>query len=316
MSQQRPLFEAMPRGTEGSTAMTFSRNFIKTSALAFAALAGTSGMASAGGVVDYGSGMRGAGVAVPVPAPEPVPDIPTGYYVRLDAAYSQGDVSKFRSTDPRVDSIRGDSYLDNYPRYGVGVGYYFNRWFRADITVDQRNNVISKGTGTVDYTIANGAGPNPTIAMRDTYSDSFKSSNSTALANGYVEMPVHPEFTPYIGAGIGFVRHQLKGRAFSHTVACVDPLDCDPTAPGNQLASTVNASFSTTAGGVNYQLAGALMAGFTYKVWDNTKLDIGYRWLHLQGASWTGRSSTTVENLKLSDQNIHEVRAGLRWDIN
>lgn len=324
-NQRRLPFGERPRGTKGSTAMNFSRHLIKTAALACVTLASTTGLGFAGGVVDQGSSVRNAGTAVPVPVPEPVPNIPTGFYVRLDAAYSQGDVSKYKSTDPRVDSIRGDSYLDNYPRYGVGMGYYFNRWFRADITLDQRNNAISKGTGSVNYTIANAAGgvdglgnPLPaTIAMRDTYRDNFTSSNSTGLINGYVDMPVHQAFTPYIGAGIGFVRHQLKGRDFSRTVACVDTVDCDPNTPNAQALSTaLNGSFSTTAGGVNYQLAAALMAGFTYQVWDNTKLDIGYRWLHLQGASWTGRSSTTVENLKLSDQNIHEVRAGLRWDIN
>jgi opacity protein-like surface antigen len=284
--------------------------------LALGTIAASTGAALAGGEVVYG-GVRHAGTAVPVPAPVPVPEVSTGWYLRVDAAYSQGDVSKYRSTDPHVDQIRGDSYLDNFPRYGIGFGYYLNRWLRADITVDQRNDVESRGTGVFNYSIANtaGGGTNATIQMRDTYRDSFVSSNSTALVNIYADLPVSRSFTPYVGAGFGFVRHQLKGRNFMRTTECIDAFDCDPGTPGDQGGPTA-ATFATTAGGVDYALATALMAGFSYQVWDNTKIDVGYRWLHLAGTTFVGRNMGIVENLKIPDMNVHEVRFGLRYDIN
>ncbi|MEQ1611888.1 MAG: outer membrane beta-barrel protein [Hyphomicrobiaceae bacterium] len=295
--------------------MTSSKKFIKGAVVAIAAIAGSTSAALAGGEVLYGQGLRGAGVAVPVPAPAPVPDIATGWYLRADLAYSQGDTDKYTSTDPYVGTVRADSYLNNFPRYGFGVGYYYNKWLRFDATLDQRNNAISRGTGTVNYTIPNAAGPNPTIAMRNTYSDNFTSSNSTGLLNGYLDLPVHSRFTPYVGAGIGFVRHQLKGRNFSRTATCVD-VDCDPAQVGNQAASTVNSFATATAGGVEYALATALMAGFSFKMWDYTKIDLGYRWLHLAGTTYQGRNTNIVETLKFPDQNIHELRAGVRFDIN
>lgn len=297
--------------------MLHSRKVLKAAALAIGALAIGATGALAGGEVVYG-GVRQAGAAVPVPVPAPVPDVGTGWYARIDAAYGMGNVSKYRSTDPYVDQFRGDSYMDNFPRYGLGFGYYFNKWLRADITVDQRNDIESRGVGIRNYTIANtagGAGTNPTIAMRDTYSDGFLSSNSTGLANIYADLPMTERFTPYIGGGLGFVRHQVKGRAFSRTTECVDTVDCDPAVVGAQ-GPTAATIATTTAGGINYQLAAALMAGFSYRVWDNTKIDLGYRWLWLQGASWQGRSLTTIETLKLPDQSIHELRVGLRYDIN
>ena len=302
---------------------------MKTAAVAFATLAASAGVASAGGEVVYGNGVRQGGVAVPVPVPVPVPEVSTGHYMRIDAAYSQGDVSKYKSTDPYVDGFRADSYLENFPRYGLGFGYYFNNNLCGDIAIDQRNDVVSKGRGNRDYSIANAAGgTNATIAMRDSYretstdlassnKDGFTSSNSTALANIYADLPVNDRFTPYIGASIGFVRHQLKGRDFTRTTTCMDTVDCDPATAGDQAgATTLNSTVSTIAGGINYQLAAALMTGFTYKVWDNTKIDLGYRWLHLQGASYVGRSPGLVETLKIPDQNIHEMRVGLRYDIN
>ena len=298
--------------------MTISRQLMKSAAVAFATLAASSGTALAGGEVVYANGVRQVGAAVPVPVPVPVPEVSTGWYFRVDAAYSQGDVSKYRSTDPYVDSFRADSYLENFPRYGFGFGYYFNKNLRGDITLDQRNDAESRGRGIRDYTVANTAGgTNSTIALRDTYSDTFITSNATVLANLYADLPVNDRFTPYIGGGIGFVRHQLKGRDFSRATTCIDTVDCNPATAGDQAGDTVlNSTAATTAGGINYQLAAALMAGFSYKFWDNTKLDLGYRWLYLQGASYAGRSLTTVENLKIPDQNIHEVRVGLRYEIN
>lgn len=297
--------------------MTVSKSFMAGAVLALGALAASGTIALAGGEVIYGGVRQAGGTAVPVPAPVPVPEVSTGWYVRIDAAYSQGDTKKYRSTDPYVDGIRGDSYLDNFPRYGIGFGYYYNKWLRFDVTIDQRNDVESRGTGTRNYTNPNPTGATSTVMqMRDTYSDSFISSNSTALINAYVDLPIYRSLTPYVGAGIGFARHQLKGRSFSRRVECVDNNDCDPNTAGDQAGSTINGTFATTAGGVDYTLATALMAGFSYKVWDNWKLDLGYRWLHLAGTSWVGRNTTFVENLKLPDQNIHEVRAGLRIDIN
>ena len=277
-------------------------------------------IAHAGGdVINYGASMprHGGGAAIPVPAPIPVPDTQSGYYVRLDAAYSQNSISKYQATDPRADAVRGDSYLDNFGRYGGGIGYQFNRWFRMDATYDIRSNVTSRGSGTIDYTVANPTGIDPTIRMRDTISDSFTTSNATGLINAYLDAPVSHSFTPYVGLGIGFARHQLSGRSYSRTTTCVDDFDCDPVTGGDQLSATVlNSTASARAGQNNITLATAAMAGFSYKVWDNTKLDLGYRYLHLQGYTVTGISTGAPENLKVPNQNIHELRAGVRFDIN
>ena len=107
-----------------------SKQLVLGSALALAGLTVSAVDALAGGDVLYGAGLARHLAAVPVPAPVPVPEVSTGYYLRVDAAYSQGDVSKYRSTDPRADSIRGDSYLDNFPR--LELADYGFLWHRAN----------------------------------------------------------------------------------------------------------------------------------------------------------------------------------------
>lgn len=301
--------------------MTHFSKATAIAAVAIGTVAATTTPGFAGGdVIDYGSGLARHRAAVPVPAPTPVPEISTGYYLRVDAAYSMSDTDKYRSTSWQADAARTDSYLNNFPRYGFGVGYQFSSWFRMDATYDWRRDVKSGAAGLVSYSVPNtagGVGTNPSIAMRDTIMDNFTSTNATGMINAYVDAPGWHNFTPYFGLGIGFVRHQLKGRTFTRTIQCIDALDCDPNTAGPQLG-VGGGSYSVRAGENSVGLAFAAMLGASYKIWDNTKLDIGYRFLHLEGAKVAGRSADLVnfENLIIPEQNIHELRAGLRFEIN
>jgi opacity protein-like surface antigen len=297
--------------------MNCSRSVITGLTLALAALGCGAATALAGGEVIEGPPVRHqVPVAVPVPAPVPVPEIASGFYVRIDAAYSQGDTSKYRSTETHADLVRADSYLDNFPRFGFGVGYQYNRWLRGDITFDWRTDVESKGSGNVFYTLPNANGT--TSLMRDTISDHFKSTNMTGMANAYLDVPVWHSVTPYVGAGIGFVRHQLRGLNYTRDTTCVDLVDCNFVPPGGAPVPgpLFISSGSATAGGVDVALAYSLMAGFTFQIAEWTKVDLGYRWLHLDGTTFVGRGGNIVQNLTIPDQNIHELRVGLRWDIN
>jgi opacity protein-like surface antigen len=92
-------------------------------------------------------------------------------------------------------------------------------------------------------------------------------------------------------------------------------LDCDPATVGDQLASTVDSTAAATAGGHDYALAVAAMFGVAYQVWDHTKIDIGYRWLHLEGTTFHNKTSDRTLSITIPDQNNHELRVGLRYEI-
>lgn len=312
-----PRPESRAMCTKGIAQMitTSPRKIVIGSAFAAAALTVSAVDALAGGDVIYGSGLarHRAETAVPVPAPAPVPDYASGYYLRLDFAYGLGDVSKYRSTDPAADAIRADSYLDSFPRYGFGIGYYFNRWLRADVTFDQRQDVESRGRRERTYTVLN-ADPAP-AQMRDTVSESLTSGNSTGMVNVYADMEMGQRFTPYVGFGLGYVRHQVKGHSYSNTTVC-DGAIAPATGACDATTATFERSASNTVGGTDYALALALMAGASFNMSSNLKLDMGYRWLNLQGTTFTGRNIANVHNLTIPDQNIHELRVGVRYDIN
>lgn len=250
-----------------------------------------------------GSIKDGNAAAVPVPAPNPIPDYYGNYYLRLDAAYSWADADRFDTgNDLYNQNRRRDDGLSESGRFGFGVGMYMTKWLRTDVTFDTREEATGYVRDVVTYT--SGAGDDIT----DTLTDSIRYRNYTGLANLYVDLPFTPKFTPYIGGGVGLVVHSMS-RSLNQTVSCVPNLG---TCAGYPIDNAV--------GDKNYQyaLAGALMGGFAYQLSDSIKADVGYRWLHLDGASfshWVGEQMA-FQTVKIPSQNIHEMRIGLRWDIN
>ena len=286
--------------------------------------------AFAGGDVDYGNGIirRGTYSAIPVPAPVPVPDIASGYYLRLDAAYSVNSIDRYRDSDPHLDGLRNDDGLQNFGRYGLGAGYYFSRYIRGDVTIDVRNEVRSKTTGTIDYSgPIDATGTGHAILMRDSVFDRMRTKNYTGLINAYVDIPVTSAFTPYVGAGFGLVMHTTPGRTVQKDTKCVDTLNCDPRAtgpapqplfPNDPNYTGLNATTSNAAASRrSTDLAWAVMAGASYQVAHSMKLDIGYRMLSLGGTNFTTPwHSNTPAVLTIPDQINHEFRVGVRYDVN
>jgi opacity protein-like surface antigen len=296
--------------------MTVSKHIFGVASIALGLATGFAAPAAAGDM-SYGAGLvrHQYPAAVPVPAPVPVPDTDSGYYVRVDGAYVVNDKSKYSSSYRNDDLVRGESNLNNFVRGGLGMGYKFNNWFRADMTFAVRSNVVSRGKANVDYGVTNDGGLQPAILLRDTISDSFTSDNTIGLLNAYLDVPMGPRLTPYIGLGIGFVRHHLWGRTYTRSTSCIDPVDCDPTNAINPGATGFSSSATASAGGHDYALAVAAMFGVAYQVWDHTKIDLGYRWLHLEGTTFQNKTGDKLLNITIPDQNNHELRLGLRYEI-
>jgi opacity protein-like surface antigen len=240
------------------------------------------------------------------------------FYFRIDAAYSFSDSDRFRTDyDVYAPNAREDDGLSQFGRYGIGVGAYFTHWLRGDVTIDVRNEVVGEASTMVSYT-----DPVMGLAMRDVIADRIRYRNGTLLFNAYADIPVTSRFTPYVGAGVGVVLHSYS-RDLAQLINCVDTLnDCNPATP---LFDPPMTHHFLTGSDKDYAFAfaAALMAGVTTQIWSNTKLDIGYRFLHLDGHEFTHRvfdevgipNLITTRHVTIPDQNIHELRIGLRIDI-
>ena len=197
---------------------------------------------------------------------------------------------------------------------GLGFGYKFNQWFRADVTGDFHQPVASKfsaGNATIfcptGVSYPKDAGGNYTLpatyasgGCTGTYTGRINSYD--VMLNGYIDFGTWYNVTPYAGAGagLGFGRWVTSSSYVqSNNVPYQNVTITDP-----YYNTTFTYNYNRTASGYFYNFAWALMGGVAIDVFPQTKLDIGYRYLNL--GSISGVSG------KLTSQEVH---AGLRYLI-
>ncbi len=138
---------------------------------------------------------------------------------------------------------------------GLGAGYEFNNWFRFDVTGEYR--WPTKYWGWESYT-ASWAGQPECVACYDRYSANI--SSAVFLANGYVDLGTWYGVTPFVGAGVGSAYNMFNNLTDSG------------------LRPAAMARRPTAA---RSDLAWALMAGVSYAITPNLRLEFGYRYLDL-----------------------------------
>ena len=128
----------------------------------------------------------------------------------------------------------------------------------------------------------------------------------------YIEPLPRGMFTPYIGAGIGFVYNDIE-RTYLNTEELRDG--------ANLLVGT--RSRTATAKENAYELAAALMAGVAFAIDHRWALDVGYRALYMGGVSTsvtvnsiaTGLPPTQTSTATLGDTWERQVRVGVRVNL-
>ena len=222
----------------------------------------------------------------------PVAYVPSAtWYLRGDTSYAWTDGSDLSRAIVPLDTHS----IDNTWSVGGGVGRYFGRGVRGDLTYEWR--------GSADV---HGAGPG-------TLTTQYDLKSSLLLANLYYDFRPYERFTPYVGIGVGAAHHHSGGGTI-------------------QTACTLCATYADDS---NWSAAGALMAGFSFRFDRGPQapvsikddggavepgrlyLDVGYRFLYLGDAHTGNLIGTTfaTPGPRLEDITAHEIRVGLRWDI-
>ncbi len=225
-------------------------------------------------------------------APPPVEDF-GGWYLRGDIGMTN---SNAKLHDNLYDTLPATARLQQLGQgfsggvsYGLGVGYQFNSWFRADVTGEYRSKVNFSGTDFVTYT--------PGGFQSDTYNGGY--SSWVGLVNAYVDLGTWWCITPFVGAGVGFANIKTTGLQ------------------DNGLANgAVGSYFADGASKTN--LAWAAHAGFAYKVSNNFTIELAYRYLdmgtavHGYGSSFDG-SNAGPSTFQYRDLTSQDVKIGVRW---
>lgn len=245
-------------------------------------------------------------------AEEYVPvEVGSGWYLRGDIGYAVStkmDNVRYRTFDALSSTYSDASFsssdLDTDFNGGIGFGYRFTDYLRADLTLDMFKGDF-EGTTSADF-----ACPGELVGTGCRTEDSTSFYSTNVMANGYVDLGTYASFTPYLGAGIGVSR--VKWDELTNRSYCV---------PGVDVCSGLPLGASEHEGQASWRLNYALMAGMAYDVSNNLKLDLGYRFRHIDGGSmfgWdagseaAGASGTQGEDDGFS---THEVKVGLRYEL-
>jgi len=250
---------------------------------------------------------------VVVDQPEEVPvEVGSGWYLRGDIGYNAAvdadDPFDYRTFDPITATYSDNTFatadLDNQFTWTVGAGYSFTDWLRADVTFDYF-------TLGFDGTTVSALPCTTGLAYAGTTCRSTDSADGYALsflANGYVDLGTYVGLTPYVGAGLGYT--YVNWDTLSDSTFCVGG-----TCPAIPFAQT------THGGDDSWRFTYALMAGVAYDIDQDLKLDVGYRYRHIEGGDMfefdPGTMLTGASGVQGKDPGFssHEVRVGLRYAL-
>jgi len=236
----------------------------------------------------------------PYYAPPPQQDF-GGWYLRGDVGMTN---SQGKLHDNLYDTLPGGSTLTQNGEgftggtsWGVGAGYQFNNWFRADITGEYRSRVAFSGS---DFT---------TFPGGSTGSDVYQGGYTSwvGLVNAYADLGTWWCLTPFVGVGVGAAHIQTTGIQDSGLTFAPGVGSGNPSSYFANGASTTN-------------FAWAAHAGVAYKVNNNFTVELAYRYLdmgtavHGFGSSFDG-SNSGQSSFQYRDLISQDVRLGVRWNL-
>jgi opacity protein-like surface antigen len=269
--------------------ISFGRTLLLGAALAIGTATGA-GAADLGG---QGGSLKDYGYQPQMVASNP------SFYVRLDTGFARHD-NPFIVEDGVADLTQ--TSMGRAWTLGGGVGYYFSKNVRGDLTYDHRFKSDVSGY-RFDTAQLQAAPANDCDAVAGFQSScygtrAFGIKSDVFLANMYFDFDCRCHVTPYLGVGLGVVRHKTTAGTVTNANGVVGDID--------------SAS--------NTHVAAALMGGFSMQLRDRLALDAGYRFLYLGDAS-TGAVKDRVGAVQIAPDptveaiHAHEFRVGLRYDF-
>jgi opacity protein-like surface antigen len=286
--------------------------------LVCALLGAGSASAMAGG--EWGSVKDYAGV--PVPAPIPIPMYDPVWYFRADATLGLADAPGL-SEDGMVFG-EGDgiyhapstfgtpaSWSDNdyaqVASWGIGIGYRWSSALRTDVTAETAREQVARVVGDSETDLHNVSGLIPGHYDVET-DDRALVRGGIVLFNAYYDFARYGWFRPYVGAGLGFGVYEIFRRNDTREDVCNESVGpCVSVPIYNEYNEGRNHALS---------LAAALMLGSTFQITDITDLDLNYRYLWVDGITSDLVINGHSSQLSVDDVHDHQLRAGLRFNVN
>ncbi len=247
--------------------------------------------------------------------PNTVPvEIGSGWYLRGDVGYNvsfNGSASSYRVFDPwswdYYDQPYSSASFDSDFTWGIGAGYQFTDWFRAEAMFNAFGGGFSGSGSSGSPCITPPGGPLGTGCYTSGEADF---TTRGGMINGYIDLGTYAGFTPYIGAGAGMTYVNYSN--YISRDACVDGIaDCAGATFGSQYHKGLG----------SWRFTYALMAGLAYDITKNLKADVGYRFTDIASGDMYSYDTNSIgwgaSGTQSSDDGFtsHEIRFSLRYSL-
>ncbi len=225
--------------------------------------------------------------------------------------YLRGDIGTYHGAGTVGFALGGNQEFVDAPFFDnvaidVGVGYIFNDNLRADFTISHFGDFLLGGLSDLGGCGAGYTGEclHNTSATADVTDFSL---------NGYWSLGSWSGVTPYLGSGVGLAL--VRWGDYDSQLYCVlDPGETCAGAthsggPGREIlpaGAEITNHFRSTA------VSFSLMAGADYRLTDSLTLDFGYRFTRLIDVGLNDGGTDVGE---INDLNVHQISAGLRYEI-
>lgn len=260
-------------------------------------------------------GLATPALAFDLPPPVDAPEITTfgsasGWYIRGDLGYNASvdfdkpQIRSFSAPKNKYSTATFDSArFDSDYTLNAGIGYQFNDWLRSDLTIDYFK-------GTFDGKSVSGKPCSAIQPAATKCGSSYEQALASLglLANGYVDLGTYWGLTPYLGAGAGVTN--MDYGTMTASKHCING--------GGKCDKFTDYKDKEYGGLESWRFTYALMAGVSYDIATNMKLDFGYRYSQVEGGDmfdWNSKEQMNgASGIKGKDNGFsrHEIRAGLR----
>ncbi len=218
----------------------------------------------------------------PMAPPPALIDAGGGFYLRGDLGVGVSDFARIDTTPPLAGLTTVDSSINATGILGVGAGYAFNSWLRADVTAeyrfDAKHRHVDRYVGGGNLITGNVGG-------------------FVGLVNGYVDLGTWHRITPFVGAGVGMASLTMSGTRDLNIVS----------------GGTVTGADKTET-----RFVWALHAGLGYDLTSNWKAEVGYRYMHFGdvksgSVACVPAGPACPYQVRIKDLSSHDLRFGMRY---
>ena len=191
---------------------------------------------------------------------------PIGAFAQSNGYYLSGGISSVLVGDSEIEGSGVKTRAGYDPGFSgsMAVGLAFGDSWRTDVELTYRSAVIDEISGAT--------------------TSSGEASGASLVLNGYRDFPTDSDWTPYIGAGIGVMRHDVE--------------DASPIG-----GSRINDD--------DWSIAAQGIIGTGYRINDKLGLYTDYRFLATTDPDLTTAAGTEVEG----EYSEHRLMIGLRWSF-